>query len=63
MSSDTVLNEVRTIRDEWNNLAFEQKRGIVEMITISIVVGPSDITINLAYAPLLQDPSNTSPTS
>ncbi|MCR8559319.1 recombinase family protein [Mucilaginibacter sp. BJC16-A38] len=61
MSSDSVLTEVRTLHDEWNNLAFEQRRGIVETITTSIEVGQSDITINLAYAPPLpQNPKNTS---
>ncbi|HEY8931426.1 MAG TPA: recombinase family protein [Mucilaginibacter sp.] len=52
MSSDTVLTEVRTLHDEWSSLAFEQRRGIVETITTSIEVGQSDITINLAYAPV-----------
>jgi len=61
MSSDSVLTEVRTLHDEWHNLAFEQRRGIVETVTTSVEVGQADITINLAYAPPLpQNPKNTS---
>lgn len=54
LSSDTVLNEVRTLHDEWQTLTFEQKRGIVETITTAIEIDRADITIRLAYSPVLQ---------
>ncbi|MGN6396906.1 MAG: recombinase family protein [Mucilaginibacter sp.] len=54
LSSGTVLSEVRTLHDEWHTLSFGQKRGIVETITTAVEVGRADITIRLAYSPVLQ---------
>jgi site-specific DNA recombinase len=50
-SSDTVLQEAKDLYTRWPTLAFEQKRGIVEIITDSITVGTEDISIKLAYMP------------
>ncbi len=51
MSTDRVLTEAQALYDQWGEMSFEQKRGIVETITTSIEIGKEDITINLAYAP------------
>ncbi|QEC77381.1 recombinase family protein [Mucilaginibacter ginsenosidivorax] len=51
MSSEIVVSEIRTLYDQWAQLPFEQKRGIVETITKAIEIDREDITITLAYAP------------
>jgi len=51
LSSDTVLKEAQDLYEQWPEFSFEQKRGIVELITEKIIIEPQDITINFAYAP------------
>jgi site-specific DNA recombinase len=51
MSTDKVLTEAKALYEQWGDMSFEQKRGIVETITTGIEIGKEDITINLAYAP------------
>jgi site-specific DNA recombinase len=51
MSSEIVVSEIKTLYDQWAQLPFEQKRGIVETITKAIEIDKEDITITLAYAP------------
>jgi site-specific DNA recombinase len=51
LSSDTVMAEAKTLNEQWHELSFEQRRGIIESILVSLVVDKDDITINLAYAP------------
>lgn len=59
LSSDAILTEVQHLHYNWADMTFEQKRGIVETITTSIVVGTDEITINLAYAPTIaSNPKN-----
>ena len=53
LSSDAILSEVQHLHYNWPDMTFDQKRGIVETITTSIVVGKEEITINLAYAPTI----------
>jgi site-specific DNA recombinase len=53
MSSDIVVADIRTLYDRWEEMAFEQKRGIIETITRDIEIDTQDITITLAYAPSL----------
>jgi len=61
LSNDVVITEVKTLLQEWEHMAFEQKRLIVETITTGIEVDKEDITINLAYAPPLpENPKNSS---
>ncbi len=61
LSGDMVVNQAKTLFDEWANMAIDQKRAIVETITTNVAVGKEDITITLAYAPpLLQNPENSS---
>lgn len=50
MSSDIVVAEIKTLYDHWAEMAFDQKRGIVETITKNIEIDKQDITITLAYA-------------
>lgn len=51
LSSDTVLQEAQDLYEQWPEFSFEQKRGIVELITEKIVIESQDITITFAYAP------------
>jgi site-specific DNA recombinase len=51
LSSDSVLQEVKTLYDQWETLPFESKRNIVETIVSAIEIGKEDITITLAYVP------------
>jgi len=51
LSSDTVMQEVKTLYDQWETLPFEQKRNIVETIVSAIEIGKEDITITIAYVP------------
>jgi len=61
LSGDTVVNEAKTLLDEWSTMGMEQKRTIVETITTNVEVGKEDIVITLAYAPPIpQNPKNTS---
>lgn len=57
LSSETVIEEARTLYEQWQTAPFEQKRGIVEIITESITVEDQDITITLAT---LSAPSTSS---
>lgn len=51
LSSDVVLNDAKDLYTKWPDLAFEEKRTIVEVITDSITVGKEDISFKLAYLP------------
>jgi site-specific DNA recombinase len=60
MSSDTVIKEVKALYDQWNEMAFADKRVIVETITTNVEVGKEDIVITLAYAPTIStNPQNS----
>ncbi|MDA2935213.1 recombinase family protein [Acidobacteria bacterium AH-259-D05] len=51
LSSDEILNEARDLYSRWPELAFEERRKIVETITENIIIGKDDISINLCYLP------------
>lgn len=51
LSSDTVLQEAKTLYELWPNLPFDEKRSYVEKITESITIDKEDITIKLSYLP------------
>jgi site-specific DNA recombinase len=54
LSSETILDEVQALSLQWQTMAFEQKRAIVETITNHVEIGKADeITITLAYNPTL----------
>ncbi len=47
-SAETVIEEAHTLYEQWQTVAFEQKRAMIEIITESIVIENQDITISLA---------------
>lgn len=51
LSSDTVIKGAQDLYSQWETLANEDKRNIVELITDKITVGKEDIDISLAYLP------------
>jgi len=51
LSSDQIIVEAQNLYGHWPQLEFEQKRQIVENITDKIVIGNSDVTIELCYLP------------
>jgi len=50
-SSDVVLQDAKDLYSRWNELEYEDKRHIVELITEKIVVDKEDIHIKLSYIP------------
>ena len=50
-SSDYVMNGVKSLYTDWNELEFTQKRAIAEIVTEYIIVGQDTIDIALAYLP------------
>jgi len=50
-SSNVVLEDAKDLYTHWNDLAFEEKRNIVETITDAITIGKEDISIKLSYVP------------
>lgn len=50
-SSDFILNGVRSLYTEWDDLEFSERRVIVETATEYITVGQDTIDIALAYHP------------
>lgn len=51
LSGDVVIGEAKSLLSEWDEMPFEQKRAIIETITVGIAVDTQDINITLAYAP------------
>jgi site-specific DNA recombinase len=51
LSSDTILREAKDLYERWPTIPFEEKRGIVEIITEKITIGKEDIAIKLSYLP------------
>jgi site-specific DNA recombinase len=50
-SSETIVQEAWNLSEQWHLMPFEQRRGIVEIITTEIIIDKQDITIRLAYIP------------
>lgn len=46
-SSEFIIEEAQSLYDNWDNLANEEKRNVVETITKDIIVGDQDVFINL----------------
>ncbi len=46
-SSDYILNEAKSLYDNWDKLSNEEKRNVVETITKDIIVGDQEVLINL----------------
>jgi len=51
LSSETILEGAHNLYQQWPTFTFEQKRGIVELITETIIIEPKDITIRFCYLP------------
>ena len=51
LSRDEILTEARDVYSRWFDLEPTEKRRLVEAITEKIVIGQSDIAINLCYLP------------
>jgi site-specific DNA recombinase len=51
LSTDAALAEAKSLYDQWSDMSFDQKRGIVETITSQIVIGKEDINIRLSCKP------------
>jgi site-specific DNA recombinase len=49
LSGDKVLQEAKTLYDQWETMAFAEKRALIENVTNSITIGKEDITIKLSY--------------
>lgn len=50
-SSEEVVHGARNLYGQWDKLAHEEKRSIIEAITDNIVIGKSEIEINLHFVP------------
>ncbi|MEZ4927892.1 MAG: recombinase family protein [Saprospiraceae bacterium] len=46
-----VLSDAQNLHKMWHTFTKEEKKAIIEAITLSIVVGKEDIAINLMYIP------------
>jgi site-specific DNA recombinase len=64
LSADTILREAKDLYERWPTIPFEEKRGIVEVITNRVTIGKEDIAIKLSYLPSVSpksaENSNTS---
>lgn len=54
ISSDTVLDDLKSIYDNWSILPFDEKRSIIETITERIEIDTDSINISLCYQPNAQ---------
>jgi len=55
-SSGYIIEEARSLYENWDKLTKEQKRNIIEIITEKIIIADQEVTINLNYI-LPQKPS------
>ena len=51
LSTDTIINEAKSLYHAWESLPFEEKRSIVELITERIIIDKEDITVSFSYLP------------
>ena len=51
LSSSVVFDNAKALYEQWPEFSFEEKRGIVEIITYQIVIGKEDIDITFSYRP------------
>ncbi len=62
VSSDQSFHDARTLHARWGELEFSEKRTIIEHIVESIIIGETEIEINLYYLPT-EPPSPPTPSS
>ena len=48
-SSGYIIEEARSLYENWDKLSKEEKRNIIEIITEKIIVADQEVTINLNY--------------
>ncbi|NBU11805.1 MAG: hypothetical protein EBS84_22875 [Proteobacteria bacterium] len=58
LSSDTILSKSKDLYDRWPLLNHDEKRQVVEGVTVKIVVGKGDVAIQLAFFPGYEDLAN-----
>lgn len=51
LSSAEIVSEARDLYSRWSELDESEKRGIIEAITERVVVGQTEVSIELAYLP------------
>lgn len=51
LSLDQVVSDSETLYDNWENLNFDERRGVVETVVEEIQIGEGDIEIKLSYLP------------
>lgn len=54
VSGQQVLEDAKSLHDHWPTLDNTEKRQVIENITEAIVIGDSEVTINLSYLPSVQ---------
>jgi len=61
-SSGYIIEEARSLYENWDKLSKEQKRNVIEIITEKIIVSEQEVVINLNYivpkAPSLEKTAN-----
>lgn len=50
-SAETVIDDAKTLYEQWEIMPFEQKRGIVETVVRQIVIGSDTVEIAFDYDP------------
>jgi site-specific DNA recombinase len=58
LGNSQVIHDAQNLHRMWKRFTKEEKKGIIEAITESIIVGKEDIEINLSYIPTLIQESN-----
>ena len=58
LSSDRILTESKDLYDRWPLLNHDEKRQVVEGVTVKIVVGKGEVAIKLAFFPGYEDLAN-----
>lgn len=58
LDNSQILHDAQNLHRQWTTFTSDEKKGIIEAITTSIVVGKEDIAINLAYLPTLVSHGN-----
>jgi len=51
LSSEFIMDEVKTLHSRWPKLSQDERRKIVELLVKGIVIGNGEITLNLCYLP------------
>jgi site-specific DNA recombinase len=55
LGNSQVLHDAQNLHRMWKRFTKEEKKGIIEAITESIIVGKEDIEINLCYLPAITE--------